>query len=232
MAEKEKKSKFEEVLDTYQTESSIEGTQRRNDMMQEMNDLIDMSVRQFLIKKNGEGKKKGLPKSYKIAGHDDAHELVLEIGKSVLEHKFPKLNADAIKELMKDEGFVLGVIDDAVGHKGYGHQLAATFAELNGNVTGSDEYKDIRKRVSGNVANQKYLHAKTYLTHNAEKRGDIEKIVNKALGEHGKVVRATVNQGQLVEHLGNVYHEGGKLNKSYVEDAYAKHFKAAPKEKK
>lgn len=234
MAEKsgEKTSKFEEILETYKTEASLKGAEKREEKQRRLTDVIESNVLKFLIKKNGKSdEEEGTPKSYKLNGSDDAHELVLEIGKSVLKQKFPKLNKEAIAELAKDEHFLMSTIDEAMGRQGYAHQLVKSFADYGGNITSHAEYDKIKKHLAYEVSHKKYIHAKQSLTHNTEKRSDIEKLVNKALEAHGKHVKATVTQEELVEHLGNMYHEGGKFNESYVQKEYVKHFKNAPKPK-
>jgi hypothetical protein len=225
MAKEEKKDKFGEMIDMYKTESSVDGKKKREEMERRIHDTIEQAAMKYLIKKRGEHEtEKGTPKSYSIEGHDEAHEMVVEMAKSVVKHKYPGIDVKLL-----GEQHLMELLDAAVGHQGYAHQFISHLADHGHNVLNDRQYTQIKGAVASHLSDMKLNHAKNYLTHNKDKRGDIEDLVNKELGIHEKELKKGLKQESVVEHLGAAYE--GSLTKEYVEMKYPGHFKKAKPKK-
>ncbi len=226
--EKEKKSKLDEMLGIYKTESAIGSEERREMDAKKIEDYIEDNVLKYLTKKHGSDKELGTPNKYSINGHDEAHEIVIEMAKAALRKK--GLSAGAVAELAKNEALLLDQFDIAVGRKGYAHDIAAALAENPENITTNRQYLGIKQALGQHCANHKLDHAKSYLEKNLDARGKIEGIVNSAASTHGKEVKK-VSQERLVQHLGASYRGNGALEHSYVQKDYKADFKGLPKKK-
>ena len=230
--EKEAKPRFNEYIDTYKKESSVEGKNKREEMERRTHDGIEQSLTKYLIKKRGKHEtEEGTPKTYSLESHDEAHEFVLEMARSILKHKYPKMNKDGLDGLLKDESYLMELLDSIAGERGAAYRLVSHLREHPDDVMNNKMYQEFRDALTSHVANYKHAHAQQYLVNNEEKRGDIETLVNKELGSEGheKELRKGLKQHNLVQHLGAAY--GGNLTKPYVEKAYKSHFKKKPMQK-
>jgi len=165
----EKKNTLDKMLDMYKSETTVTGRDKRELRQQQIHDTIDNAARKFLIRKRGADESDNtVPKTYDIESHDEAHEMVLEIAKSVIKHKFPKIN---VKDL--DEHHLFELFDSATGRQGYAHTLIAELADTGKNVLNSDDYKQAKNAVAHHLSHQRFYHARNYLSTNKEARGKI-----------------------------------------------------------
>lgn len=228
----EPKSKFDEYLETYKKESSVEGKTKREETERRAHDAIEQSAIKYLIKKRGKHEaEEGTPKTYSLESHDEAHEFVLEMAKSILKHRFPGMDKKGLESLLKDEHFLMQMFDDAVGQRGAAYTLVSHLRDHPDDVLNNRMYTQFRDALADHVANYKHAHAQQYLISNEDKRDDIEKLVNKELDDagHGKELRKGLKQQNLVQHLGAAYE--GNLTKPYVHKLYKTHFKKKPEKK-
>jgi hypothetical protein len=227
--DKKEKSRLDKALDDFKYGHSVKGRKEIRDAEAAISHAIHQGALSYLSKIHGKTDE-GAPKKFDIEGPDQAHEMVLEMAKAVVQHKYKGMDKKGLEHITKNEHLLMEEMDhalEAVGERGGAHGLIGHFADHGDNVTSSDKYTSIRDGTAKHIANAKHQHAANYLVTSTQHREKIENIVNDELAKQGhkeKVLRKGLAQHNVVQHLGAAYAKS--LSPDYVEgkDRYANHF--------
>jgi hypothetical protein len=219
------KETIDVMLADYKTEC-FDNADEREDKKSEVMDEINTATRKYLVQKRGEhATRKGSPKSFHLKSHEEANELVKEIGRALYKHMHPHTTDAQLKKLADHQ--LMAAIDQAT-EKGYATRLVRTFSKQRRNITRSQAYNETSEAAGDAVADAKLNYIEGYLVTAEEHRKKIAGEVDKFAGEHGRAVKDGVGLPQLVGHLKSGYSQG-KLTANYVKRAQREDFKAKKK---
>jgi len=220
--ENKKESHFDRYHRIFKEEHSLKRQEEREDDEQHISSSIDDVTVSALKDMRGEHARwKGKPKSYSVNTHEEAHDLVVRIGRQYMKHA-------GIPDV-KDDHMVLKHIDMALGQPGASQQMIAQFRDYSGNLMKHQAYEQLKKSLADDAANGKLNAARDYIASDTDNRSKLEDALNKAAAEQGVQIVKNLNGHKLASHLGNAYAGEGKLTAAYVKKHYRKDFKPLAK---
>ncbi len=199
------------AIDTYKIESSIDGTSKRDTLGQQLSDLMKRTVTQFLLEKHGEDEElAGVPKSYRLGNRAEAEELTKKVLKTFVSERYG-FNSDLVAACQEDDNMLYQVFDTLMERRGYSELFLNYVGVTSKDLASGRPFDGTANTLGKKVAEIKIKTAKQALVNDEGSAPQIEAIVNKALRVHGKELKSGTGQEDMVNILGTVFAEDGKL---------------------